>query len=214
MTLNLFPTSTHVSWAIEKAPNWATRMQRSVVGRELTVSDYVLPLYSITLTWEVLRDKWDTRMVGGRGTGHDELRQIWNFFNQQQGSAIPFAFFDQSDNTTRPPGAGATTFNFAVGDGVTTDFQMASPLLAPVVPVPGGIISASLNGVIQGGGTYFYNSTTDLLSFVSAPGNGVLIGSDFTFYYKVRFNTDGLSAENFAYQFWQMKQLKLLSKVY
>lgn len=194
-------------------------MQRSVVGRELTISDYVLPLYSFTLTWEVLKDKWDVRMGVLKGpayspfgvTPFDELRNIWNFYNQQQGSAIPFNYYDPSDNTTRIDPAVPANFNFAVGDGTTTEFQAASPLLAPVIPST--VISVNLNGTPTG--TASLDANTGIFTFSSAPGNGVLIGMDCTlFFYRVRFNTDGLEAENFAYQFWQMKTLKMISKAY
>ncbi len=210
MALNQFPASTRISWSVLKTLNWATRMQRSVVGRELTISDYVFPLCSFILTWEVLRDYWDRRGPASGNTVLDELRTIWNFYNQQQASAIPFAYLDVTDNTTRPPGAGATNFIFATGDGMTTQFQALSRLLAPVVP--NVITTVNLNGSPTG--AYTMDANTGIITFTSAPGIGITIGWDATYYYRVRFNTDGLEAENFAYQFWQMKQLKLLSKAY
>lgn len=209
-SLNVFPPATRISWSVHKTPNWATRMQRSVVGRELTISDYAFPLYSLTLNWEVLRDYWDRRGPILGNTVLDELRQIWNFYNQQLGPAIPFAYFDVTDNTTRPPGAGPTNFIFARGDGMTTEFQALSRLLAPVVP--NVITSVNVGGSFTG--AYSIDGATGIITFASPPGDGFTIGWDATYFYRVRFNTDGLEAENFAYQFWQMKQMKLISKAY
>lgn len=205
MALNLFPSTPTLAWSIVTAPNWATRYQRAISGRQISVQDYVLPLYTITLTYEVLRDFWDNRMSGG--TALDQLRTIWNFYNGQQGATVPFMWFNQSDNMTRAVSATPQIFNFAVGDGITQTFQMASPLLAPVIPHV--INSVDLNGSPTVAYTIDFN--TGLITFTSAPGNGILIGADYTFYYVVRFAEDSLSAENFAWQFWTMKQLKLLS---
>lgn len=216
MALNLFPTTTRISWTVEKSPNLATRMQRAVSGREARIADWLLPLYTFNLKWEVLKDRWDVRMGVGKGpayspagvTPYDELRQIWNFWLQQLGPEIPFYYYDPSDNTTRATAATPAVYNFAIGDGVTTQFQAASPILAPVVP----IVVNSFTPVLSGG--ISVNADTGVVTWGTAPGVGVSVGLDMTYYYRVRFNADGLEASNFAYQFWELKQMKLVSVVY
>jgi len=216
--LNQFPITKTLSWSLIKSPNWATRMQRSVGGRELRTNDYVFPLYTFTLTWEVLRDSWDIR--GGFGTGHgfpfgpntpepyDELRIIWTFYNVQRGAAIPFMFLDSTDYSSRHQSYRDTpnTFYFATGDGVTKKFQPLSRLLAPVVPA---LITSVTPGI-----PYDVENGTGLLLFDTPPAAGVNIGMDYTYVYKVRFATDNLEAENFMYQLWTMKQMKLVSVVF
>ena len=198
--LNVFPVSSMISWPVTKTPNWATRIQRSVSGKELRSSDYVLPLWNFIIRWEVLRDRWDVRM--GTGRLQDELRAVWDFFNNQVGADLPFAYYDVSDNTTRFNPVTPNTITFAIGDGVNSSFQMASALLAPVVPL--AIVSATPAG------PYVLNTYTGEITFSSPPGLGVSIGADFSYYYRLRFD-DSLSAENFAYQFWEMKQLTMVS---
>jgi len=212
MALNIFPNTITLGWSVMKSPNWATRMQRSVSGRELRVNDYVLPVFTFTLTYEVLRDRWDVRDGPNRGhayadvtTPRDELRQIWNFFNQQKGAAVPFQFFDPTDNTTRTDPATARSITFASADGVTRSFQMASELLAPVIP-------NVVNSLTPSGGSINYD--TGVITFSDPPGAGTPIGADMTYRYKVRFGTDNLEAENFMYQLWSMKQLKFTSVLY
>lgn len=216
MTLNLFPTTVTISWDVEKSPNWSTRMQRAVSGREIRTSDYVIPIYTYTLKWEFMRDKWNlqgTPPQYGRAyptiaTPYDELRQVWNFFNTQQGANIPFRFLDPSDNNTRPPNALATpaSSTFAIGDGTTTTFQMASPLLAPAIP---NVIISVTPAV-----SYTIDPDTGLITFSSAPANGVSIGADFSYYMKLRFAEDQASATNFLYQLWSLKALKLVSVLF
>ena len=208
--LNIFPSTPSISWSVSKAPNWATRIQRSVSGKELRVSDYVLPIYTFTLTYEILRDPWDIRMGPGIGSAYppnsvpyNELRVIWGFFNQQFGAQIPFMFFDQSDHTTRLNPASANTVNFNVGDGITTSFQMASALRAPVIPFV--VNSTTLRS------RYTIDPATGIIYAQTAPSAGVFVGADMQYYYRVRFAEDFASAENFAYQFWQLKTLKLVT---
>jgi len=162
----------------------------------------------------VLRDRWDVRGGIGRGAAYpigsppyDELRTIWNFYNQQQGANIPFLFFDPSDNTTRADPSVPMTFFFAVADGMTTSFQAVSPLLAPVVP-------AVINDITPRS-MYVLDPLTGVITFNfrATPGPGTAIGMDMSYYYRVRFAEDNLSAENFAYQFWNMKQVKLVSVI-
>ena len=45
----------------------------------------------------------------------------------------------------------------------------------------------------------------------SAPGSGVVITADFTYYFLVRFAEDTAEFENFMYQLWSLKQVKLQS---
>jgi hypothetical protein len=105
MALNTFPTINTLAWSVIKAPNWATRIQRAVSGRELRVSDYANPIYKFTLTYEVLRSSVDVRAgvgVGpayyGGGPPYSELDDLLTFFNQQQGASIPFNWYNPTEN--------------------------------------------------------------------------------------------------------------------
>jgi uncharacterized protein (TIGR02217 family) len=192
-------------------------MQRSVTGRELRVQDYVTPVYVFTLRWESLKDAWDQRigygigsafvdMVGGQP--YNDLRVIWNFYLQQLGPTIPFQFNDVPDNTTRLNPSVAQFGLIGYGDGTTTTFQMISPLMAPVIP-------ATINSIVVGGVTipptsgYTLNIDTGQIIFTTPPASNALVQADYNFHYKVRFSSDSLEAEEFYYQFWQMRQLKL-----
>lgn len=215
MASNIFPTTPNLSWSVIKAPNWATRMQRAVPGRELRTNDYVLPFYTFTLTYEVIRDPWDQRMGYGTGPAFkppsgsaplDELRSILEFFNQQWGASIPFQFFDYSDNTTRADSSLPQSVYFGTGDGTTVTFQPASELMAPVFPTVVNSVTPALS--------YTIDPDTGLITFASAPGMGSAVGADMTYNYRVRFAKDLLEAENFAWQFWQMKSLQLVSVPY
>src|SRR2546430_1740006 len=64
----IFPTLPGLGWSVTKSARFATRIQRAVNGRELRALDQPYPIWSWTLTYPLLRDKWDSRS-GGPGTG-------------------------------------------------------------------------------------------------------------------------------------------------
>jgi Conserved hypothetical protein 2217 (DUF2460) len=97
-----------LAWSVIRAPNWGTRLQRAISGRELRVSDYANPIFKFTLTFEVLRSPSDVRAGAGIGPAwyaggggsppFNEFDTLIAFFNQQQGAAIPFLWDDVTDN--------------------------------------------------------------------------------------------------------------------
>ena len=69
----IFPALPGLGWSVTKAPRFATRIQKAVSGRELRVLDQPYPIWTWTLTYALLRDKWDTR---GAGRARRRLRRI------------------------------------------------------------------------------------------------------------------------------------------
>jgi hypothetical protein len=92
----IFPVLPGLGWSVTKSPRFAGRIQHAVSGREVRVLDQPYPIWTWTLTYALLRDKWDARGIGGLGAGYDELRTIAGFFLAQQGP------FSRSCSTTRP----------------------------------------------------------------------------------------------------------------
>jgi uncharacterized protein (TIGR02217 family) len=203
----IFPALPGLGWSVSKAPKFATRVQKAISGRELRVADQALPTWTFTLTYEILRDEHDTRgYPGGLGNGYDELRTLMGFFLQQQGSFAAFLFNDPTDDSV-------TGQYLATGDASTTIFQLyrtfggfTEPVVAPNV-----VGAIYFNGVAQSPSGYSVNAANGLVTFTTAPGSGVTITADFTYYFLVRFADDAAEFENFMYQLWSLKQIKLQS---
>ncbi|HEV8679326.1 MAG TPA: DUF2460 domain-containing protein, partial [Stellaceae bacterium] len=187
-----------------KAPRFATRVQRAISGRQLRVLDQVHPIWTWTLTYSLLRDKWDTRGPGGLGVGYDELRTIAGFFLQQRGAFQPFLFDDPTDDvvTAQPIGS---------GDASTTMFQLARTFGGFTEPVtaPNTIGAIYFNGVLQSATGYSIDASSGLVTFAAPPAAGVAVVADFTYYFRVHFPDDTTEFENFMYQLWSLKQVKL-----
>ena len=205
----IFPSLPGLGWSVTKAPKFATRIQRAVSGRELRALDQPYPIWTWTLTYSLLRDKWDARAPTGPGVGYDELRTLAGFFLEQQGAFQPFLFDDPTDDavTAQPIGTGNASVNiFQLVRTMGTTAGFAEPVTAPNT-----VTAIYFNGVAQSPAGYSVDPGTGLVTFVTPPPAGQVIAADFTYWFRVRFADDTASFENFMYQLWQLKQIKLQS---
>ena len=202
----IFPTLPGLGWSVTKAPKFSTRIQRAVSGRELRALDQPYPVWTWTLTYSLLRDKWDVRAPSGPGIGYDELRTLAGFFLQQQGAFQPFLFNDPTDDAVTAQPIGTGNASASVFQLVRTMNGFAEPIGAP-----SAVSAIYFNGVLQSGGSYSVDANTGLVAFAAPPPAGQLVTADFTYWFRVRFADDTASFENFMYQLWQLKQIKLRS---
>src|ERR1043166_3529104 len=126
----IFPALPGLGWSVTKAARFATRIQRAVNGRELRALDQPYPIWSWTLTYPLLRDKWDMRAggIGSGGAGYDELRTLAGFFLQQQGAFQPFLFDDPTDDTVAGQQIGT-------GNSSTSSFQLVRSMAGFEEPI-------------------------------------------------------------------------------
>jgi uncharacterized protein (TIGR02217 family) len=202
----IFPSLPGLAWSVTKAPRFATRIQRAVSGRELRILDQPYPIWTWTLAYSLLRDKWDARGSGGLGAGYDELRTIAGFFLQQQGAFQPFLFDDPTDGTVTGQAIGT-------GNSSTSVFQLVRSMggCAEPMAAPNTVSAVYFNGLLQSPAGYAVDTDTGLVTFTAPPPAGQSITADFTYRFRVRFADDTAEFENFMYQLWQLKQIKLQS---
>jgi uncharacterized protein (TIGR02217 family) len=200
----VFPALPGLAWSVTKSPTFQTRIQRAASGRELRALDYPYPLWQFTLVFDLLRDN--------PAAGYDELRTLMGFFMLCQGAFGNFLFRDPSDDRVAGQQIG-------VGNASTTVFQLQRSM---GTTLPGGgfqepivapnIVSAVyLNGITQSPVSYSVDPNTGLVTFATAPGGGLIISADFSYYFRCRFVTDSYTFENFMFQLWQLKQLTFIS---
>jgi uncharacterized protein (TIGR02217 family) len=202
----IFPDLPGLGWSVTKAPRFATRVQRAVSGRELRVLDQPYPVWTWALTYPLLRDRWDLRGAGGPGGGRDELRTLAGFFLQQQGTFAPFLFDDPTDNSIAGQPIG-------IGNSSTGAFQLVRSMAGFAEPItaPDTVSAIYLNGVRQDPAGYTVDMESGIVTFATPPTAGRAVTADFTYRFRVRFADDTAEFENFMYQLWQLKQIKLQS---
>jgi uncharacterized protein (TIGR02217 family) len=200
----IFPALPGLAWSVTKTPTFQTRIQRAVSGRELRALDYPYPLWQFALVYDFLRDNPQA--------GYDELRTLLGFFMLCQGAFGTFLFQDPSDFQVAGQQIG-------IGDASTTVFQLQRAMgtslagggfLEPM-DAPNVVSAIYFDGITQAPATYSVDPTTGLVTFGFAPGSGLIITADFTYYFRCRFVDDKYDFENFMYRLWQLKKLTFIS---
>jgi uncharacterized protein (TIGR02217 family) len=189
----IFPALPGLAWSVTKSPTFQTRIQRAVSGRELRALDYPYPLWQFTLVFDFLRDN--------PAAGFDELRTLMGFFMLCQGAFGTFLFQDPSDDRVSGQQIGT-------GDTLRTVFQLQrtmgetlsgggflEPILAPNV-----VSAVYFNGIIQDPAGFSVDSMTGLVTFNTAPGSGLIITADYSYYFRCRFVDDSYAFENFMFR--------------
>jgi uncharacterized protein (TIGR02217 family) len=135
-----------------------------------------------------------------------KLRTLAAFFLQQQGTFRPFLIDDPTDNAVVDQALGT-------GDGSVRAFQLVRSMGGFDEPITAPSVVSAIrgNGVRQDPTAYTIDSETGLITFTTPPPAGQVIAVDFTYRFRVRFAEDSAEFENFMYQLWQLKQIKLQS---
>ncbi len=130
----------------------------------------------------------------------DDLAAVVAFFEARYGRLYGFRFKDWGDHKSCLPSGTPSPTDQAIGtgDGATTAFQLVkhyasgSQVWARTItkPVAGTVIIA-LDGEEQLGG-WSVDTTTGVVTFDSAPAEGVAVTAGFAFDVPVRFDTDAL----------------------
>jgi uncharacterized protein (TIGR02217 family) len=200
----IFPALAGLAWSVTKTPTFQTRIQRAVSGREARALDYPYPLWQFALVYDFLRDD--------PTAGFDELRTLLGFFMLCQGAFGTFLFQDPSD-------CRVTGQQIGIGNASRAVFQLQRAMgtslpsggfLEPIV-APNLVSAIYFDGITQDPASYSVDSETGLVTFATAPGSGLIITADFTYYFRCRFVDDKYDFENFMYRLWQLKKLTFIS---
>jgi uncharacterized protein (TIGR02217 family) len=193
MSNAVLPALVGLNYPVIKTPQWSTKVQTTVSGKETRLNLWSYPIWKYTLGYDVLRSD----------SVNLELQQLIAFYNARSGSYDDWLFNDPDDNTV-------TNQSFGTGDGTTTAFQLQRAYGGYVEPVRG--INAISSVKVNGTTTAAYSvSATGLLTFTTAPAASAALTWSGTYYWRVRFMDDQIDVNKFANQFWELKALKFTS---
>lgn len=141
------------------------------------------------INWSSARGRWDVASGLKKQT---QLDMLISFFRARKGRAHGFRFKDWTDYK-------ATGQAIGTGDGTSKIFQLSRTYLSggstdvrTITKPVAGTVKIYLAGVLQASG-WSVNTTTGVITFTTAPGNGVAVSADYEFDVPVRFDTDRMA---------------------
>jgi len=104
----IFPSNLPgITWDIPRAVSFKTNVFEALSGAERRIRHRPIPKHRIDLSYEVLRERANLT----------ELQTLRGFFMSRNGSFDSFLFHDPYDGQV-------TNYQFGIGDGSTTQFQL------------------------------------------------------------------------------------------
>jgi hypothetical protein len=210
-----FVLPTCVGWNFVKRSQYSSIIQRpQTMRRPASATMQQSVIYELELTFEFLKNQGITYP--------DDMGYVQSFYEACRGGFGWFTFDPsvlQLDcmSVVQDPTALRSGF-FAMGDGVTTVFPLWRSTAAlgdgrvtPVemiqyVPFQPGIY---VDGVLQPAVNYTLNNFPATVTFNNPPPPGVTLSWEGSYSYLCRFAEDSLELEEFAYQLWELKSLRL-----
>jgi uncharacterized protein (TIGR02217 family) len=195
-----FPVLPGIAWSINKKPMFATKVSEHVSGREVRVSNYAYPLWEWELKYEFLRDS----------TAYPELQTLMGFFMARRGSWDTFLYVDPSEANT------VTLQNLGTGNASNKNFYCTKTYGGFTEPV--GYVDPTtlhvffdVSGVVTEQMTGWTLNPLQQIVFTTAPPIGTIVKATYTWKYRVRFDEDINSFENFMFALWTLKKTVLKS---
>lgn len=146
--------------------------------------------------WSMPRERWE--VAYGVDT-EAKLLVLREFHMARKGMAVGFRFKNHDDFE-------GTLEAIGTGNAVETEFQLvknytsgAGSLVRNITKPVEGSETIYLDGSPQGS-TYSFDITSGIITFDSAPGDGVAITATFEFDVPMRFDTDYLSIQFVTYE--------------
>ena len=188
-----FPTA--IAYGASGGPEYQTAVVTTFAGFERRNID-----------WSRARGRWNVG-TGIRNRAH--VAEVIAFFRARFGRAYGFRFKDWSDFEADAPQ------RIGTGDDETTAFQLVKPYgpephrVARRItrPVEGTVV-VYRDGVEASG--WSVDHATGLVSFGSAPAEGVAVSATFEFDVPVRFDTDTMDVSIETFEMGQWSQIPLV----
>lgn len=211
--------STTIPWSLvksgfKKSPDFNTVYQKTAAGRG--DSAFALKPYP---TWNFSVDL--NYVLGGEAIAGSVLQSFLGTFIACCGGATYFLFTDPNDSAVITTGSlalnvtpGAATPMGTVGDGVSTQFQLARSIGQGTDIIQN---VGSLQVFVNGSAASYSVSSTGVVTFTSAPGVGATITWSGTFQYLCKFTDDTLQdlarvSKNSSGFLWQCSSIKFESR--
>lgn len=212
----IFPTLPPLTWSVHKKPLMSSRATKAITGRGNQLACAIYPRWAFTLSYgngnSWLREQTQNITPWAPLAGFTELEQLTGLFLACLGSYGEFYYNDPDDNSRLSQAVGT-------GDGSTKSFPLfvswGNGPFTPSFTMPIGginvINTVYFNGTPQSSSLYTVDATNTEIVFGTAPGSGVVVTADFSFYFRCRFLEDQLQLSQWEKNLWDVKEVKFES---
>ena len=202
MSNDVFPSLPGQKMSFEMVPIFDTRIQKSESGKEIAIAKQAYPRWEFTLNWDIVRQNVNVAT-------YTELRTLVGHFLKARGSWDDWLFSHPEDN--------AVTVVQSIGTGsgaAGQTFQLVRDYGGFVEPVQNvnGAIVLRVNGVVQTLATNYTVSALGVVTSVTAFAAAATVTWTGSFYYRCRFLEDQARFARFMNNFWEVRQLKFISR--
>lgn len=205
-----------MTWDIKKTPMFNTKVQTSVNFTELRASFTGSPVYEMSMTFAFLRgnDRYDSADTQTFPVA--EVSSLLGFFASRLGRWDSWLIQDKPNDYLILPTA---TEIFGVGNNVTTVFNLQRTIgdwFSERVANPADTVRIWVDGVEKFRPTHWTGGdigTKGVITFVTPPGNGLLLTWSGEYYFRARFSEDIMEFNQFMYQLWETQEIKFLASL-
>lgn len=187
MALRKFPQLKSLTFSSTKKQDWDTKIQKSGSGRVRTMTNQLMPEWTITARLGKLSD--------------EEARQLMGFVALLKGAHEPFLWLDPEDNKEKGARLGM------IAPGLYQAVMRMGDYVEPVQYIEDVIVY--VDGVKADSTKYSISNGT--IRFTTAPSASSVITADYTYYWKVMLAGDGMETENIFFNFNRSKTFKMVT---
>ncbi len=196
MSSAIFPASLPgQKWSVGKKPQFSTLIQRAASGKESRASMWAYPLWTFSLSYEVLP-------AGSVGT---DFNTLLGFFLNRRGAFDSFLFQDPDDHLVENQ-------TFGLGDGVTQSYQLVRSFGGFVEPVAAvkEVTEVRADGVLLSALTDYTVDSAGMVTLSAPLAGGKILSWSGSFYYRCRFLQDEAEFEQFLKDLWELRKLQFV----
>ena len=189
MTLAKFPSALQerVAYNTSKQQKWDTEVYESASGRYRSLSNQLYPKWKISVLIQPLTDA--------------EARTLMGFVAARKGGYEPFLWKDAEDYHEQ----GTTLAKIS-----NTVYQAVAKFGDYVEPVEYiEIVEVYVNGTKRATNTY--TVANGYVTFNSAPASGATVTANYDYYWKVRFDDDGMGIDHIFDNINRSNRFKLVT---
>lgn len=190
---DVFPYMVGQTFLQLKTPQWSTKIDTSVSGRERRRALWSYTVWRFKVAYDVLRDT----------PAAPDLDRLYAFFNAHLGPFQEWFFWDKSDNAV-------VGQSFGYGDGATTTFQLTRSITVGAISCTEPVFALSGTPTVQVNGvtTSVTVGSKGKVTFATAPASGALLTWSGNFFFVCRFGNDALEPEQLIQGLWSSQGIE------